>query len=409
MINDMEKKVPRPANEAERLAAVASYELMDTPPEMDIDGIARVASEICQTPISLVTLVGEDYQWFKSHYGTEVEQTTRELAFCSYAIMQPGKPLVVPDARLDDRFRENPLTTGPTQVIFYAGVPLVNPEGFALGTLCVIDQKPNQLNEQQLDSLQALANAASQLFELRRKVRHLQIAHKKLEDTNQEVSEMAYVLSHDLKSPLNSIVSLLEVVREENGSQMDESGQELLAMLHESATNLSNITKGTIQYFNTTRSPAIAQEKVNIHELMVALLSLLRPPAWVHISYPTDIPDITTSKVALQHILFNLLDNAIKYCDKETCELKIEFSETDKDYQFSVTDNGPGIEPGHQAKVFKLFQTLGRIDRHGNRGTGLGLAIVRRMVEKFGGTIGIQLPAEGGTSFRFSLMKAPQQ
>jgi signal transduction histidine kinase len=218
---------------------------------------------------------------------------------------------------------------------------------------------------------------------------------------------MAYVLSHDLKSPLNSIVSLLEVLRDENGSQMDKSGQELLDMLHESASNLSSITKGTIQYFNTTRSFAQTQEKVNVHELMMQLLSLIRPPDWAHIRYPTNMPDISTSRVALQHILFNLLDNAIKYCDKDECRIEIGFSETPDSYQISVTDNGPGIEPNLHAKAFKMFQTLGRTDRLGNQGTGLGLAIVKRMVEKLGGNIGISLPAEGGTCFTFSMLKQP--
>jgi len=402
-------KVPIPADEAERLQALASYELMGTLPETDFDEIARIASEICQMPIALVTLVGEKHQWFKGHHGTDIKQTPREIAFCSYTIMEPDKPHVVPDTRLDDRFMGNPLLESPLNVYFYAGVPLVNPEGYPLGTLCIIDQKPNQLNERQLSTLQALANTVAQMFELRRKMKHLEMAKKKLEDTNREVAEMSYVLSHDLKSPLNSIVSLLEVLRDENGSQMDESGQELLEMLHESASNLSSITKGTIQYFNTTRSLAQTQERVNMHELMMQLLSLIRPPAWAHIHYPPDMPDITTSRVALQHILVNLLSNAIKYCDKDICHVHIAFSEKPDSYQFSVTDNGPGIEPSHQAKVFRMFQTLGRADRHGQQGTGLGLAIAKRMVEKMGGNIGISLPQEGGTRFTFTLSKLAVQ
>jgi signal transduction histidine kinase len=399
-------KIPLPANEAERLQALASYELLDTPPETDFDEIARIASETCRMPIALVTLVGERHQWFKAHHGTELEQVPREAALCSYAIMEPERPLVVPDTRLDACLGgASPLPPDLAKVVSYAAVPLVNPEGYPLGTLCVMGHRPNHPTEGQLRTLKALANTVAQLFELRRKEKYLDVAKKKLEDTNREVAEMAYVLSHDLKSPLNSIVSLLEVLRNENGSQMDESGQELLDMLHESASNLSSITKGTIQYFNTTRSLAQTQERVNMHELMMQLLSLIHPPSWAHIHYPADMPDITTSRVALQHILVNLLSNAIKYCDKETCHVHLGFSETPDRYQFSVTDNGPGIELGHQAKVFRMFQTLGRTDRHGHQGTGIGLAIARRMVEKMGGSIGISLPQEGGTRFTFTLSK----
>ncbi|MBI1226718.1 MAG: GAF domain-containing protein [Bacteroidetes bacterium] len=396
-----------PANEDERLEAVDSYELMGTMPEKDFDDIASIASEICQAPISLITLVGENQQWLKAHHGTELEQTPREIAFCSYAILEPDRPFVIPDARIDDRFRDNPLVTGPTQVTFYASVSLVNPEGFPLGTLCVIDHKPNQLSERQLATLQALANTVSQMFELRRKVKFLELANKKLEDLNQEVSEVAYVLSHDLKSPLNSIVSLMEIFKDENGGQLDDSGMELLEMLQESAINLNDITKGTIQYLSTTRSISNSIEEIDVHELMVQLLTLLRPPQWVHITYPTNIPIITSSRVALQHILLNLIDNAIKYNDKEFCEIKIDFSQEEKFYHFSVTDNGPGIEDGFKGKIFKLFQTLGKTDRQGKKGTGLGLPIVKRMVEKLGGKISTIRPASGGIQFSFSILKKP--
>lgn len=398
-------KPPIPDNEAERLNAVASYHLMGTLPEKDFDDIARIASEICNVPLSLVTLMGEDRQWFKGHFGTTLDQNLRDIAFCSYTIMEPDEPLIVTDLRLDERFQENPLVTGPEQVVFYAGVPLVNPEGYAVGTLCVIDQKPNKLNKNQLASLLALANTVAQLFELRRKVKRLEAATKKLENLNQEVSELSYVLSHDLKSPLNSIVSLLEVFKEENTSQLNKSGQELLEMLYESTVNLSNVTKSTIKYFKTTRSFSETEDQVNFHELMVQLLSILRPPNWVSISYPPNLPTISTSKVALQHILLNLLDNAIKYSDKELCKIEIRGSENDLAYLFEVIDNGPGIEAPHQAKVFQLFQTLGRTDRNGAKGTGIGLAIVKRMIEKLGGEINIILPPEGGTCFSFSILK----
>jgi signal transduction histidine kinase len=400
-------KPPIPFNEAERLKAVEAYLLTSTTPEKDFDDIARIASEICNVPIALISLLGEDKQWFKAHYGTDFEEMPRDIAFCSYAIMEPERPLVIPDLRLDERFRDHPLVVGPTQVVFYAGVTMKDQEGYAVGTICIVDQKPNQLDDRQLAMLQSLANTVSQLFELRRKVKKLQVVQKKLEELNQEVSEIAYVLSHDMKSPLNGIVSLLEVIKEENGSQMDESGQELLSMVHESANNLNMITKGTIQYFNTTRSFAKAQDDVNIHELIVLLLTQLHPPVWVNIHYSSDLPNVSTSKVALQHILYNLLDNAIKYNDKEKCEIKLEVTEKDIEYEFSVTDNGPGIAPANQIRVFKLFQTLGRTDRLGKPGTGLGLAIVKRMVERLGGKISISTPESGGARFAFSILKHP--
>ena len=141
--------------------------------------------------------------------------------------------------------------------------------------------------------------------------------------------------------------------------------------------------------------------------MMMQLVTLLRPPTWVEITYSPTLPTITTSKVALQHILLNLLDNAIKYNDKEHCEIQLDFSENDSDYLFSVTDNGPGIEAIYKGKLFKLFQTLGKTDRHGKVGSGLGLAIVKRMVERLGGKISTSQPACGGIRFSFSVLKNP--
>ena len=169
-------------------------------------------------------------------------------------------------------------------------MPLVNPEGFALGTLCVIDQKPHQLSEKQLNSLQSLANTATQLFELRRTISNLGRGHRILEGAKREAADSSNVLSHDMKSPLNSIVSLLEILKEENGEQMDESGQELLGMAQEPAINLNSIAKSTIDYLKTTRSPSKARDEVNLHELVPQLISTLRPPGWVRLHYPTELP-----------------------------------------------------------------------------------------------------------------------
>ena len=161
-------KAPLPANEDQRLQALQSYAVLDTPDELLLDDLTQLASHICQTPIALVSLVDTDRQWFKSRVGLAAHQTPRDLAFCAHAILQPDQIFQVPDARLDPRFADNALVTGAPNVCFYAGTPLLTPDHFALGTLCVIDHVPRQLTPEQLTAMRTLGRHAMAVLELRR-------------------------------------------------------------------------------------------------------------------------------------------------------------------------------------------------------------------------------------------------
>lgn len=159
---------PLPVNEAARLLALQSYDIMDSAREARYDDITLLASQICRTPIALITLIGEDRQWFKATLGIDATEIRRDLAFCAHAIVAPDRVLTVTDARLDARFADNPLVTGEPHVRFYAGAPLVSADGHALGTLCVIDREPRQLDPDQKDALLALSRQVMALLEERR-------------------------------------------------------------------------------------------------------------------------------------------------------------------------------------------------------------------------------------------------
>jgi GAF domain len=160
-------KARTPTLEAARLEALRQYSILDTPPEQTYDDITSLAAFICDVPIALISLVDADRQWFKSKVGLHVNETPRNVSFCAHAILNKSI-LVVNDALLDDRFVNNPLVTSAPSIRFYAGVPLVTPHEYAIGTLCVIDRHPRDLSEAQKKTLEALARQVVVQLELKR-------------------------------------------------------------------------------------------------------------------------------------------------------------------------------------------------------------------------------------------------
>ena len=174
-----------PINEAERIAALERYGILDTLPETEYDDLTLLAAQICGAPISLVSLVASNRQWFKSRHGLDIGESPRAISFCAHAIH--GETVFeVPDATRDERFRDNELVTGEHHVRFYAGAPLITPDGLKLGTLCVIDREPRELNDAQRHALEALARQVVTLLELRRSVAQLEERNRELYESREE-------------------------------------------------------------------------------------------------------------------------------------------------------------------------------------------------------------------------------
>src|SRR5712692_10619121 len=162
-------KLPVPSDEAARLEALRAYQILDTTPEQGFDDLALLASHICGTPMALVSLVDSGRQWFKARVGVTMSETPREISFCGHAIV--GRDLfVVNDALKDERFATNPLVVSDPKIRFYAGAPLVTADGYAIGTLCVLDRVPRELSPEQQQSLRALGRLVLAQLELRREL-----------------------------------------------------------------------------------------------------------------------------------------------------------------------------------------------------------------------------------------------
>ena len=181
-----------------RLAALEKYDILDTLPELAFDDITALAAQICETPVAMISLIDKNRQWFKAKIGIDMSETPRKIAFCDHAI-QYQDLFIVPDATKDSRFKDNPLVTSKPNICFYAGIPLVNPEGVVIGTLCVIDHKPRTLTYMQEQALRMLGRQVIMLLELRRMARELIESESKFRTLTDNITDVLWIISPDLK------------------------------------------------------------------------------------------------------------------------------------------------------------------------------------------------------------------
>ena len=202
-------QAPLPDNEIDRLAALYSLDILDSPAEQDFDEIVALAAKVCDVPMSLVTLIDVDRQWFKARIGTDLTETSRDLSFCAHTILG-SDVLVVPDATKDPRFADNPTVRGDSGIRFYAGAPLITTGGYALGTLCVFDHEPRKLDVEQLQTLRALARQVTSQLELRRYAFALANTTARLQELERRKDDMAGLVGGDLRAPLRLMSAYLE-------------------------------------------------------------------------------------------------------------------------------------------------------------------------------------------------------
>ncbi len=180
---------PATKTEAQRIKVLWQYDVLDTVPEEVFDDLTELAARICEAPIALISLIDEDRQWFKAKVGVTVSETSRDISFCAHAIKQQDL-FIIPDATKDERFASNPLVISDPKIRFYAGAPLITPDGYALGTLCVIDKVPRELRLEQKQALRVLARHVMMQLELRRHARELHEAHQIKDAAKDELSRV---------------------------------------------------------------------------------------------------------------------------------------------------------------------------------------------------------------------------
>lgn len=385
-----------PDNERERLDALYSYGILDTGAESDFDELVKLASHICDTPISLITLIDQDRQWFKAKTGLDADGTTREVAFCAHAIHQDDL-MVVDDALLDPRFADNPLVTGSPDIRFYAGMPLSTPTGYKLGTLCVIDTKPHHLTTIQREALEILGKQAMKLMELRRRneeMKRLAELHKRL----------LSIIGHDLRSPSASLHNLLEVAID--GDLEMEEFREMLPDLQRSVASSLLLLNNLLDWASSQLSGRkVGRKPIPLKKVTDQITTILT--ASFHEKGNRIDSRLTEGDIAIgdrhmtDFILRNLLMNANKFMDGGTVTVSAKLE--NNAMVVSVADDGPGIAPNVLANLFSWETRTTTVGSAGERGSGLGLPMCLEFARAQGGDLQAESTLGHGSTFHLRL------
>lgn len=386
--------------EEARLKELERYQILDTDDESDYDELAQLAAQICGAPVALVSFVDSVRQWFKARVGLDVKETPREQSFCALAI-QKHATMVVEDASRDDRFKANPLVTDSPHIRFYAGAPLITRDGYALGTLCVIDSQPRSLGTDQKSALETLAKSVTRLLEYR-------LAHKTLEAERQAQIRFNALLAHDLRTPFNGLLSLSRELEESarlaDIEQIRQDATVLRSCSESALSLLENLLVWSQQRHGLSEPQMVEIQlaKLASDACMQQMAQALDKGVTVNQSLET-LPPYTTDEQMVSTVLRNLVSNAIKFSPVGgTVEVTLS-ADPNGAPQFEVHDEGSGLSPEALELLNREEPVESTRGTAGEKGSGLGLALCRKLLGALGSRLEIDTEAGVGTTARFTL------
>jgi two-component system NtrC family sensor kinase len=394
-------KAPIPSNDEERLKELLDYKILDTEPETAFDELGELASMICQTPIALVSLVDRERQWFKSKKGISDKELPRETSFCGHAIHEKDI-FIVRDSRKDLRFHNNPLVESGL-VRFYAGVPLVTPHGHALGTLCIIDQKPRDISAEQIAALKTLARQVSRNLELHRSLMDLNDKYSEIKNLSRVVTQqkaelieaakfvamgtLASGMAHEINNPLAVIHGIQRRISVMIEKGLDtEKLKDMNRTLDIMVQRITGITRGLLEYSRENGKEAVAT--VSVKDILDKSLGMCRQrleQCQIQVQLPSRIEyNLTVRPLQIAQVMMHLINNAhdaILHADEKW--IKIEVQDEEDKICLIVMDSGKGI-PGEVAeRIMEPFFTTKDV----GEGTGLGLSIAKGIAESHHGKL----------------------
>jgi signal transduction histidine kinase len=389
-----------PPDEAERLAAVRRYDVLDTPPDGAFDRITALAARFHGVPISTVTIVDEDRIWFKSTYGVDVEEIGRDPGLCASAILH-DEPYVVTDASLDPRTLDNPLVRGELGLRHYVGIPLRTADGHNLGTLNVIGIEPREVSAEEMATLQDLAAIVMDELELRLSATRTVELHAQREAAALR-DAIIMGISHEMRTPLAVLQSLSRLEDVSAPGAHDEA--ERRGMLGRQVRHLDWLLSQFLDFarLEDDRSLRVVPEPLELAEVVDDACDVFADRATVTVEYRTTPPPVTADRDRTRQVLIELINNAVRFGGPES-PVHVVVTRAGDEARVEVVDRGPGLDPSDRERIFERYY------RHPtSTGSGVGLYVARWCAEAQGGRIEVDSRSGDGSRFTLVLPAAPQ-
>jgi signal transduction histidine kinase len=393
-----------PRAEEARLVALHSYGLLDAPRPAVLDELSRLAASVFDTPMSSVTLVDADRQWFAGQTGLANDQDPRAISFCARVVEQ-GTPMIVPDARAHPMFRDYANVIGQPHIRLYAGAPLIDEDGYLLGTVCVLDDKPRQIGDRQQDVLVQLAGqAAGHLAGIRSRLLLADLGDELSRAVSRE-EDLVSAVSHELRTPVTSIQGYLEMLTEEEElapyrrfiDPIRRNGERLVMMVDHllagtRPAEAMTIDRTPVDLVTVAEAAIGASQGRQAHREVRCVLEVTGRPAPIR-------GDFTRLTQAVEQ----LLRNAIAF-SRAGSLVRVVVSFTGRTPSVQVIDEGAGIPADELPHVAERFYRGRRARNEAVAGVGLGLSIVQTVVAAHGGSLSVTSAGTGlGTTARMTL------
>ncbi|MDZ4071468.1 MAG: HAMP domain-containing sensor histidine kinase [Sediminibacterium sp.] len=404
---------PIPANEQERLQELIRYEVLYTQYEEDFDQIVQLASAICKTPISTITLLDFNKQWFKAKTGVDNAEGDRDTSFCGHAIVEDEAIMIVNDALEDQRFVDNPLVIGEPKIRFYAGYPLVSPSGYKLGTLCVIDRVPRSLTAEQELTLKILGNQVVKLFELRLRNKEAEARNelieeqkKQLEESKSVQSKIISIIAHDVRGPVTSLKTMIELTKSKSLTEAETV--QLFDMLDKQLDGTLDMLTNLVDWGSMLlKKGKLSISTVNISLVVEKIIKNLSPMLQLKKNQfqnlvPKDV-EVIADENTLRFILRNIISNANKFTSEGNITVDTQLTESKDFISIIVADTGCGIPIEIQQQLFNPAKRHSREGTNKEKGSGLGLLLAKEFAEAMHASIDVKSDTGKGTSFSITL------